>query len=171
MGGIVAFEMAIQLAAAGHEAPLVILIDSSVPVPRNAPHCIGKLEAQAGFAADLARIEGRENWTSRITGEIGEKRLRRLQDVYRANRMALDGYQPRAYSGRVILVQAEATLNNLDPSSPDGWKALGLGGISTHLLPGDHYTIMQRPTVLRLAEILAGEIERHERTAKADPIR
>ena len=171
MGGIVAFEMANQLAAGGHDVPLVILIDCSVPVPRNAPHSIGNLEAQAGFAADLARIEGGENWASRITGEIGEKRLRRLRDVYRANRLALDGYQPRAYSGRVILVQAEASLNNLDSSSTDGWKALALGGISTHLLPGDHYTIMQRPTVLRLAEILAGEIERHEQTAKEDPIR
>ena len=36
MGGIVAFEMAGQLAAAGHDVPLVILIDCSVPVPRNA---------------------------------------------------------------------------------------------------------------------------------------
>ena len=35
MGGIVAFEMASQLAAAGHDVPLVILIDCSVPVPRN----------------------------------------------------------------------------------------------------------------------------------------
>ncbi len=35
MGGIVAFEMAVQLAAAGHDVPLVILIDCSVPVPRN----------------------------------------------------------------------------------------------------------------------------------------
>jgi thioesterase domain-containing protein len=171
MGGIVAFEMANQLAAAGHDVPLVILIDCSVPVPRNAPHSIGNLEAQAGFAADLARIEGGENWASRITGEIGEKRLRRLEDVYRANRLALDGYQPRAYSGRVILVQAEANLNNLDSSSTDGWKALAIGGISTHLLPGDHYTIMQRPTVLRLAEILAAEIERQEQTLKEDPIR
>ena len=163
--------MANQLVAAGHDVPLVILIDCSVPVPRNAPHAIGNLEAQAGFAADLARIEDGGNGAARITGEIGEKRLRRLQDVYRANRLALDGYQPRAISGRVILVQAEAKPNNLDPSSTGGWKALALGGISTHLLPGDHYTIMQRPTVLRLAEILAGEIERHEQTAKEDPVR
>ena len=38
-------------------------------------------------------------------------------------------------------------------------------------LPGDHYTIMQRPAVLRLAEILAGEIERHERTMEESPSR
>ncbi len=171
MGGIVAFEMANQLVAAGHEAPLVILIDSSVPVPRNAAHIIGNLEAQAGFAADLARIEGGATWAARITGEIGEKRLRRLEDVYRANRLALDGYQPRAYSGRVILVQAEASLNNLDSSSTDGWRALASGGISTHLLPGDHYTIMQRPAVLRLARILAAEIQRQEQILKEGPIR
>ncbi len=38
-----------------------------------------------------------------------------------------------------------------------------LGGVTTHHLPGDHYTIMQRPTVENLAEILSGEIERLER--------
>ncbi len=64
MGGIVAFEMARQLAAAGHDVPLVILIDCSVPVPRNALQPLDDLESLAGFAADLARTAGRETWAS-----------------------------------------------------------------------------------------------------------
>ena len=135
MGGIVAFEMAAQLAAAGHDVPLVILIDCSVPVPRIAPQPLNELESLAGFAADLARTAGRETWASlerlrgldpesirngtfdqtilgrEIAGEIGTDRLRRLHDVFRANRLALDGYQPRPYPGRVILVQAESSRN------------------------------------------------------------
>ena len=61
MGGIVAFEMANQLVAAGHAVPLVILIDCSVPVPRNASSAINDVLSLAGFAADLARTAGRAN--------------------------------------------------------------------------------------------------------------
>ena len=39
MGGVVALEMARQLAAAGREVPLVFLIDCSAPVPRHASSC------------------------------------------------------------------------------------------------------------------------------------
>jgi thioesterase domain-containing protein/acyl carrier protein len=195
MGGIVAFEMAGQLAAAGHDAPLVILIDCSVPVPRNASHTVDDLESLTGFAADLARTAGRETRASlerlrslgpesirngafdqtilacEIAGEIGHDRMHRLHRIFRANRLALDSYQPRAYPGRVILVQAESIRNHLDDHSTRGWNALALGGITIHRLPGDHYTIMQPPAVERLAEILAGELERHEKTTERNPLR
>ncbi len=58
----------------------------------------------------------------------------------------------------------DRALALFDDDSARGWNALALGGVTTHHLPGDHYTIMQRPTVERLAEILSGEIERLERT-------
>ena len=61
MGGIVAFEMAVQLVAAGHDVPLVILIDCSVPVPRVAGRAFNELESLASFAADLAKTAGRED--------------------------------------------------------------------------------------------------------------
>ena len=45
-------------------------------------------------------------------------------------------------------------------SSPRGWNSLVTGGITAYQLAGDHYTIMQRPAVERLAGILSVEIER-----------
>jgi thioesterase domain-containing protein len=195
MGGIVAFEMARQLTAAGLAVPIVFLIDCSVPVPRNAPHPIDDHESLMAFAADLARTAGRESWASfeRLRGldpesirngtfdqttlgreiavEFGPDRLRRLHDVFRANRLALDGYQPGSYTGRVVLIQAKSSPSKLDDRSTLGWNALVLGGITTHHLPGDHYTIMQRPAAERLAEILASEIERVEKTPGEIPLR
>ncbi len=51
-----------------------------------------------------------------------------------------------------------------------GWKALVPAGITTYQLAADHYTIMQRPAVERLAGILATEIERLETTKEGvDP--
>ena len=188
MGGVVALEMAMQLSAAGREVPLVFLIDCSAPVPHHAPHAMSDRESLVAFVADLARTAGRPTWTSpehfrsldpesirdgtleqstlgrEIAGEIGSERLRRLHEVYRANRLALDGYQPRTYSGRVILIRAESSRSDFESDLTRGWKDLAVGGVTTYFVPGDHYTILQRPAVERLAEILAGEIEGLEST-------
>jgi thioesterase domain-containing protein len=187
--------MAAQLAAAGHDVPLVVLIDCSVPVLRNILRPFDERETLAAFAADLARTAGRESWASprrlrgidpesirngafeqtplgrKIAGEIGPDRLRRLFEVFRANRLALDGYHPRSYPGRVLLVQAESSRNHRDDRPRRGWNTLALGGVTTYRLPGDHYTIMQRPAVERLAEILTSEIARHETIAGGNPVR
>ena len=133
MGGIVALEMARQLTDAGHEVPLVFLIDSSVPTPARSPHSLDDQEILTAFAADLARTAGRQEWASleqlhgldfeamrngnlaraiegsEIAREIGAERLQRLHDVYRGNRLALEGYRPRPYPGRAILIRADRT--------------------------------------------------------------
>jgi thioesterase domain-containing protein len=188
MGGIVAFEMARQLAAAGDDVPLLFLIDSPVPSQGRFPRSFDDHQILVDFAADLARTAGREYLASleqlrgldfeamrngslaraiegsEIGREIGAERLQRLHGVYRANRLALEAYEPGPYPGRAVLVRAGSSLGIFDDDAARGWNALVLGGVTTHHLPGDHYTIMQRPTVEKLAEILSGEIERLERT-------
>jgi amino acid adenylation domain-containing protein len=184
MGGVVAFEMAAQLAAAGQEAPVVFLIDPPAPGRWRAPHGVDDVDSLAAFAADLARTAGADPWESleqlrgvdaesirngmferaiegtAIAREIGAERLRRLYAVFRANRLALEGYQPRSYPGRVVLVRAGSNPGVLDELVAREWSDLALGAVTTHHLPGDHYTIMQRPTVEKLAKILTGELKR-----------
>ena len=94
-----------------------------------------------------------------IAGEIGNERFRQLHDVYRANRLALDGYQPRTYAGRIVLIRAESSQSAFENDTTRAWADLAVGGVTTYHIPGDHYTILQRPAVERLAEILTGEIE------------
>ena len=194
MGGIVALEMASQLVAAGSEVSLVSLIDCSVPVPRRDPRPADERASLMAFAADLVRGSGRETRATlhdllardpesirngaidpsflerELTHEIGPERLRRLHDVFRADRLALDAYRPRTYSGRVVLVRAGSGQDGVKGKSPRGWNSLVTGGITAYQLAGDHYTIMQRPAVERLAGILSVEIERLETTAEGvDP--
>jgi thioesterase domain-containing protein/acyl carrier protein len=188
MGGVVAFEMARQLTAAGRDVPLVFLIDCSVPRPQGVRSPLDDRESLLAFAADLARASGRETWGSleqlrgldleaitngtldrsildhEIAREIGPDRLRRLHGVFQANRRALDSYQPRPYHGSVILVEAESSRAWFQRGPARGWRGLALGGVTTYRVPGDHYTILQQPSVERIAEILAGEIHRLEGT-------
>jgi thioesterase domain-containing protein len=179
--------MARQLAALGGEVPLVFLIDSQIPSRARSPRSFDDHESLVDFATDLARTTGSEHLASleqlrgldveairngnlaraiegsEISREIGAERLQRLHDVYRANRVALEGYEPRAYSGRAVLVRAGSSLGQFDDNSAHAWNGLALGGVTTRHLKGDHYTIMQRPTVEKLAEIVSDEIERLER--------
>ena len=171
MGGIVAFEMANQLVAAGHDVPLVILIDCSVPVPRYAPHAIGDLEGAGGLRRRPGTDRGR-----RQRGGADHRRDRREAAAAASRRLSGESVGARRLPASRYLGPCHPGPGGSEAEQPrskptGGWKALAPGGISTHLLPGDHYTIMQRPTVLRLAEILAGEIERHEQTAKEEPVR
>ncbi len=130
MGGVVAFEMARQLTAEGQEVPLVFLIDCSVPGRRRTSRPLDDHESLMAFAADLARTAGaramaeleplralgpesiRDGTFERVIKEsdlarqIGPDRIRRLHEAFRANWLALDGYEPRPYSGRAVLVRA-----------------------------------------------------------------
>jgi amino acid adenylation domain-containing protein len=186
MGGVVAFEMARQLAAAGHEVPIVFLIDCSLPDGKRVSDAFDDRDSWIAFAADLARTKGpdakallddlrgleaglfrdgtfeRAIARSDFAAEIGPDRLRRLHDVFRANRMALDSYQPGSYQGRVVLILAASTTDWPGADPTRGWRALALGGVTTYRLPGDHYAIIERPGVVQLADILASEVHRIE---------
>ena len=126
--------MARQLAAAGDDVPLLFLIDSPDPGRGRFPRSFDDHEILVDFAADLARTAGRENLPSleqlrgldfeamrngglaraiegsEIGREIGAERLQRLHGVYRANRLALEGYEPGPYPGRAVLIRAGRTL-------------------------------------------------------------
>ena len=183
MGGVVAFEMAKQLSAAGREVPLVFLIDCSPPALRRAAHVVNDRETLESFLADLARTAGRPTETAlkhirrlvpnmirdgnlelevlgrEIAPELDSDQLRRLYEVYRANRLALDGYQTPTYSGRLILVRTHLHRSDFERGRTGGWGTQTTGRVTTYRVPGDHYSILQKPVVERLAEILKGEIE------------
>jgi thioesterase domain-containing protein len=194
MGGVLAFEMARQLVASGQESPLVFMIDCSVPTRRRSVGSWDDRESLMAFASDLARTAGRESWAplehfrgldpeslrngkleqaiegSEFAREIGPDRLRRLHDVFRANRLALADYQPAPCPVRVVLVRARSIQDRLADDSNRGWQDLAKGGVTTYELPADHYTIMQRPSVEKLAEILSSETQRLDQgTVEAQP--
>ena len=58
MGGVVAFEMARQLVADGHDVSRLFLIDCSVPRPRRNISPVDESVVLAAFAADLAQTAG-----------------------------------------------------------------------------------------------------------------
>jgi thioesterase domain-containing protein len=174
MGGVLALEMARQLAEHGEQVELLALIDTLSPVLWAREPEPDEAGLVALFAQDLARLSGVSIPDVDLSGldgdgalalvlELGKEtgvlapgvelsELRRLFERFRANRRALSSYEPASYAGEAVLFRARERLDE-DPSL--GWRGL-VARLSVHEIPGDHYTIL-RDSAEILAEHLRGE--------------
>nr|WP_081431391.1 non-ribosomal peptide synthetase [Moorena bouillonii] len=174
LGGIIAWEMAQQLSAAGEEVALLALIDSYSPVAIDQPKQVDQQMMASSLAKDLGSVFGTElpiavedlklggleqqlqhilqeaKGLNILPPEIGMEQMRKLFGVFQANLMAMYRYQPQPYSGRIVLFCAR----ELEPEDR-GWNDLAVGDLETYRIPGDHYTMIRSPDV----EILAKHLE------------
>jgi thioesterase domain-containing protein len=88
--------------------------------------------------------------------------LRRHLEVFAANLEALRSYVPRAYAGRVTLLEASEPPNAAAAAGLVAWEALALGGVDRDVVPGDHYSMLREPRVRQLAGSLAERLEAAE---------
>jgi amino acid adenylation domain-containing protein len=136
MGGTVAFEMAQQLRAQGEITALLVLIDSETSVV-------------AATASNVQRDLDRQR---QVPPDIDANELHHLFDVVSSHDRALGAYREQTYCGRVIVIRAR---EQPDGRAHDlGWGDLVTGGIEVHVVPGDHYTMLQWPHVESLASRL-----------------
>jgi amino acid adenylation domain-containing protein len=165
MGGIVAYEMARQLAARGEQVDVLALIDALPPAcwAGGEP---GETEMVGLFAADLARLHGLEvppldlsslaadaaltavrdlgRQTGLLPPGVKPAELRRLFDRFRANRRSLGSYGTSSYAGPVSLFRAAGRMEEVGEEDPiRGWRELLNGGLRIVDLPGDHYSILR----------------------------
>jgi amino acid adenylation domain-containing protein len=176
-GGVVAFELAQQLAARGEEVEIVTLLDSVAPRRGAAPALDGDAQLLAGLARDLAAQAGREPPPAEALAGLGpEARLERLRDlavaagvlpatadrdavrplweVFRANVGALRRYRPRPYAGRIILFRAARRRRGAAAAPDLGWGPYTRGGLEIRDLDGDHHSLLRPPAVERVAREL-----------------
>jgi amino acid adenylation domain-containing protein len=152
MGGLVAFEMARQLAAAGETVDLLALIDT--PPPAAQPP-VSEEEVAAGFAHDLSRLLGYDGGA--LPPDLGPDELRPLFDMFAANLRASRAYDPQPYAGSLTLALSERTAAEREEEILAGWRRRA-GGVEPVRLPGDHYSLLRRPGVERLAAELAARL-------------
>jgi amino acid adenylation domain-containing protein len=151
LGGVVAFEMARRLDAAGEEVELLAMIDVAAPAPAG-PETEDEDE-RASFALDLAGLAGFGLGPATLEELSAREDLRELFDLFAANRRAARAYRPGPYRGRVLLVRAAETAAT-SPAGLEAWQGLAAGGAEVRVLPGDHYSLLRLPLVAALAELL-----------------
>ncbi|HSS78500.1 MAG TPA: amino acid adenylation domain-containing protein [Thermoanaerobaculia bacterium] len=174
-GGLVAYEMAQRLIAAGAEVGVVALLDvglwstssvqddaevladllaPQVRIPPEELRRLGGLEEQLERVLDVARQH------ELLTFDIDVAHARRLYRVYRANSEAARAYKPQVYPGSLVLFRG---LNQTGKAPDDptlGWGEMALNGVEIHEIPAPHETLVLEPGVRILAERLTLCFER-----------
>jgi amino acid adenylation domain-containing protein len=165
IGGVVAYEMAQQLLAAGQEVGLLILLETWPPMGSSRR----LLQSRARlltilrlirsrfrlYAEALARLDARQRLKYllgrlRMVSEMiaqrdvfrGDRSQFYLDVVTQANLVAYQQYEPRIYSGRAVFFRAEGRRVSADDDHRLAWRQLITGGLEIHTVPGDDAAFM-----------------------------
>ncbi|WP_322923406.1 amino acid adenylation domain-containing protein [Paenibacillus campi] len=170
MGGVIAYEMGLQLYYKTGIAPPIIMIDcwsSNMGSP-----AISQQAALRHFGEDLLRslkirvsvkqleeiameAEPFQQWVNMIKhnkegfSDIDTEQLKNRFKIYTANLQALSTYKPmQKYPGHITLLRADAVANGDDTLGWADWSEHDVNVIS---IRGDHYTILEEPGLSQIA--------------------
>jgi amino acid adenylation domain-containing protein len=164
MGGVVAFEMARLLSAAGSEPALVAVLDAEIPGSAEPP---AASEITQMFVRDLAGLAGLPCPDMEQLADADGAALARILAaaglvppdvmadfvshrlaVFSANVRALHGYRPAPYGGRLLVAEAEQS-----PPTAPAWQGMA-SQVELLVLPGDHYSMWAEPGISALVTAL-----------------
>jgi thioesterase domain-containing protein len=193
LGGVLAYEMAQQLLAAGEETELLVLLDSHAPVASvmeetdeaamivALAHDFGLPLTDAAAAAAAAPLV--EELRHRPPDEqidrllafardrglfpagLDPEQVRRHWRVVRANVEGVETYVPRPYPGAALLFRADDQPEMVRHLPQLGWEELIEGPLSVVAVAGNHGAVVREPGALRMA----GEIRRLLASSAAPP--
>jgi amino acid adenylation domain-containing protein len=185
-GGLVAYEMACQLAEQGKPAGLVAILDaaprdSAAPQTDEAELLLRGLDETLVQSvpldpADLRGLDTRRQvalvldrlrQAGRLPEDFDERRAVALVEVFKANLRAARAWLPRPYPGRLTVLRA-AESDRLGPTADGGWSALAATEVIP--VPGDHRRMVTPPHVAELAAALRAAIGRQRQTPPFSPL-
>lgn len=179
-GGLVAFEIATQLAAAGDRVGVLALFDTGNPLYyRNLPpakllafritylsdrikkYTLNLFRGNLGaLFGDVRQFLGSRlsNYGWRMIRSISKLLGRPVPALVRSNFIMFSEigrrYTPKCYSARLLLFRAEGRTVEYGSNAALGWDEVVEQGVSVHYVPGGHVSMMERPHVISLVEQL-----------------
>jgi amino acid adenylation domain-containing protein len=175
MGGVIAYEMGVQMVAAGDPPAAIIVMDAYAPwavswKDRLRTHLARfrqrSLRSKVEYAIQrvthrfevLQRRLGVDNLAEGLDGQTAERVRQSSLAQYEAFRQ----YRPRPLAADIFLLRAEQTHEIRDPRAEDpqlGWRTLVRGGIHVMPIPGSHTHIFTGSNVRVLAATLSRCLE------------
>ncbi|MEK8015455.1 MAG: amino acid adenylation domain-containing protein, partial [Candidatus Parabeggiatoa sp.] len=185
-GGLVAFEMSLQLQKQGHEVAFLGIFDMIAPpftavgVEWDDTQWLNKIaqfiERELGQKlevnddrlqsldadAQLDYLNEQLKKAHVIPKESSVTQLRGLVNVFKANSQI--SYAPLEITKTPItLFKAKEARGDVFENEPTcGWHQLSESGVSVQIVPGDHFTMMKKPDVQVLAAQLQEALEQAE---------
>lgn len=181
-GGIIAFEIARQLDAAGDEAALVMLFDSAIPreeeqfdeqdlamllgflFPGDDLANIRQLDRQQQLEAFQRRAE-RANL---LFASESASQVARIYDVFQANMKAVAEYRPAPLHQPIILVRASQQVTPMHADPFLGWQPWAAAGIEVLDVSSAHLAMFQQPGVAEVAKLLNERLAASSLTASPE---
>lgn len=161
--GVLAFETAQQLWAAGEQVALLVLFDTFVPgtsykVVEAPKGFLGRIRYHLGVMRALSSQESALYFGSRLHGmarkliTLNHRQLS-LPLSHRTNPVKpRPSYLPGLYPGRITFFYASyrsaSSNHELDPRFK--WREVATGGFEVHRLPGTHTAMLQSPELAPL---------------------
>lgn len=136
-GGVVAYEMAQQLAAEGERVALLALIEPSVP---NVPGLRTYIRFAGTTALQFINRFKHHSQTFIKLKSNGQKDFSRLKRKLLANNWAIHRYAIQPYAGHFHLFLTTDSLQQ-QGNNRIKWAKYASGGSALHDIPGDHKTI------------------------------
>lgn len=175
MGGVIAFEMAHQLVQQGQEVALLALFESHPPnvgqqsdrtlIQQFAEDLEGvfsqKLYVDSELLQDLSADEQlvqvymRALQAGIIPPDLELERLQDMFAIYKRNIEAMRRYHPRVYPDRLTLFMTGSEQSG----KTQKWRALTTQELNVHTIPGNHYSILKKPNLYHLAELLKESLD------------
>lgn len=176
LGGLIAFETARQMTAAGHEIGLLAVIDAGMIRP-------GERFSDEDFLPMLLQLfpreyrpsdeemknltpgeqldffRGRAELAGLVIGGDSPIQDQQVFQVFQANMAAVLEYQPGSYAGPLVLFRAEQDATPLHREPGMGWLPWALGGVDERNIPGEHVNLFREPYVSQLARELERALE------------
>jgi acyl-CoA synthetase (AMP-forming)/AMP-acid ligase II/thioesterase domain-containing protein/acyl carrier protein len=178
MGGLVAYEMARQYAAAGESVGVVLMADTWLPQPLPTfRDQLRKLFSREGPAAALRRIGRMVGWRRRPTKEAMERAERahaRAAQLGPGVDLHAALLRERRYAGKdhppaapVVMLTSRHTIEHVSGGSTTlGWERYVRDDWQFIDVPGDHDTMLGEPHIHVLAAAVARSlVEAQDRAA------
>lgn len=169
IGGIVAYEIARRLWAAGDEVRFLALIDSFLTGEVRYLHPQSELteylDCHLGeflMLSGAARLKYLANWIGngfvRLGWALGIRShasvARTMLRVAEANIQAIQAYAPLPYPGNITQFMCSDGPQRSYEDRRLAWSSLAPNGLEIHVVPGDHLTMVEEPNVRVLAREL-----------------
>jgi amino acid adenylation domain-containing protein len=173
-GGVIAFEMAQQLRAAGERVSTLVMLDTYRVGPP--PHPVVKALASSSLHSLVMRFDlhfgqlvvrtPREGLTyladrlrGRVHGTAGLAAVIKaatpvVRRVIEAHQRALTAYVPRPYPGSVVMLLSRDMPNRASYDERLAWADLLEQGLTLRFAPGTHQTLLDEPHVHEVAVII-----------------
>lgn len=159
-GSWIAVQMASQLIADGEDVSLVAILGTGVPTSVSMPMAYEHISFLSQYMEDYEKniLEPFLPYKERMKRASGHDKYAAMPPLLRVvmahNRAALR-FDPRPYAGKLTLFETVDQQLRTPLDTSRGWKRLSTQPVETHLVAGNHLSMLDEPHVRDLAEKLS----------------